>query len=142
MRLPQKAEGMTYRDGKKIANRKLCVWRDLCHLLQILLSEEMVKFEGRVEGCGSLRKRKAEVRTNINSPGLREGKAKWERMRIEVETNGTGSEVDVNLFLSSTLCLLKLYPQMTVAKHSKLSSGLIQIEHPSFLMLTVLMLNM
>lgn len=51
-------------------------------------------------------------------------------MHIEVETNGTGSEVDVNPFLSSTFCLLTLYPHMTVAKHSKLSSGLIQIEHP------------
>lgn len=84
------------------------------------------------KAAGHLGNEKAEVRPNINSLGLRlrEGKIKWEGMLIEVETNGTRSEVDVNLFLSSTFCLLTLYPHMTVAKHSKLSSGLIQIEHP------------
>lgn len=51
-------------------------------------------------------------------------------MQTEVESNGTGSEVDVNLFLFSTLFLLKLYPQLTAAEHSKLSSGMIQIEQP------------
>lgn len=56
VRLAQKGKRMTYREGEKIANRMLCVLKDLCHLLQILPSEEMVKSEGRVEGCGSLRK--------------------------------------------------------------------------------------
>jgi len=44
------------------------------------------------------------------APGLRlrSGKTKWEGMHNEVETNGTGSKVDVNLFLSSTFCLLVL----------------------------------
>lgn len=82
---------MTYSKGEKIANRKLCVRRDLCHLLQVLLFEEMVKSEGRMEGCGSLRKRKAEIRTILIVQGLepKESKAKWEGMHTEVETNGT-----------------------------------------------------
>lgn len=56
---------MTYSEGEKIANRKLCVQRDLCHLLQVPLSEEMAKSGGRTEGCGSLTKWKAEIRTTL-----------------------------------------------------------------------------
>ncbi len=64
------------RDGEKIANRKLCVLKDLCHLLQFLLSKEMAKSEERMEGCGSLRNRKAEIRRILIVQGWNRKKEK------------------------------------------------------------------
>jgi len=59
-------------------------------------------------------------------------------MHNEVETNGTGSKVDVNLFLSSTFCLLVLLTAFIRLDSNWAPS---HQEWP-FLMRTILMFNL